>query len=371
MGETKTIEHARTVLFWPYMQKDIINHLSSCHPCAEFKIKQKPEPLSHDVAMLPWHSLTLDNFEFKGTHYLIVYDYFSRFIIVKKSESLSARSTICLLLEIFTEHRVPSSIRCDHGSNFMSSEFSTSCSDLNINLCFSSAYHHSSNMAERAIRTVKDLMKRCHSAGVSWRLALIEFLSTPGPDGKSPAELCGHQFKGILPVLNPKINECDSDLFSERKESEKKKFDTKRKQLQVLFLGSYVSYLNVDLQSWSIGTIHARSHDDRSYQVLTENGNLISRNHVHLRPTSAQPVDKLAKPCYVNTKADRQSICLPVGNPSLIMIKLFQQENLALLRMLPKPMMFLIEQGLVERSVNFHITEINYVCMHVAIIVLN
>ena len=30
-------------------------------------------------------------------------------------------------------------------------------------------------------------MKQCHSAGVSWRLALIEFLSTPGPDGKSPA----------------------------------------------------------------------------------------------------------------------------------------------------------------------------------------
>ena len=135
MGETKTTEHARTVLFWPNMQKDIINHLSSCHPCAEFKIKQKPEPLSHDVpTMLSWHSLTLDNFEFKGTHYLIVYDCFSRFIIVKKSDSLSARSTICLLLEIFKKHGVPSSIRCDHGSNFMSSEFSTFCSDLNINL---------------------------------------------------------------------------------------------------------------------------------------------------------------------------------------------------------------------------------------------
>ena len=94
MGITKTIEHARTSLFWPNMQKDIIAHLSSCHPCAEFKIKQKPEPLSHDVPMVPWHSLTLDNFEFKGTHYLLVYDRFSRFIVVKKSDSLSARSTI-------------------------------------------------------------------------------------------------------------------------------------------------------------------------------------------------------------------------------------------------------------------------------------
>ena len=77
MGIIKTVEHARTAVFWPNMQKDIITHLSSSCPCAEFKIKQKPEPLSHDVPMVAWHSLTLDNFEFKGTHYLLVYDRFS------------------------------------------------------------------------------------------------------------------------------------------------------------------------------------------------------------------------------------------------------------------------------------------------------
>ena len=165
MGETKTIEHARTVLVWLKMQKNIIAHLSSFCPCAEFKIRQKPEPLSHNVPIVPWHSLSLDNFEFKGTYYLIVYDCFSRFIVVKKSDSLSARSTIHLLLEVFAEHGVPSSIRCDCGCNFMSSNFSTFCTDLNINLCFSSAYHHSSYMAEGAVQTVKDLMKRCYSAG--------------------------------------------------------------------------------------------------------------------------------------------------------------------------------------------------------------
>ena len=179
--------------------------------------------------MVAWHILTLDNFEFKGTHYLLVYDRFSRFIVVKESDSLSAGSTIRLLLEIFTEHCVPSSIRCNHGSNFLSSEFNTFCTDLNIHLTYFSAYHHSSNMAEHAVNTIKDLMHRCYSAGVSWRLALIEFLSIPGPDGKSSAELCGHQFKRILSMF-PKVNECDSDLFSERKEKEKRIFDAKTKQ---------------------------------------------------------------------------------------------------------------------------------------------
>ena len=99
---------------------------------------------------------------------------------------------------------------------------------------------HSSHMG--ITKTIEDLMHRCYSAGVRLRLALIEFLSTPGPDGKSPAELCGHQFKGISPVLNPKTSEHDSDLFSERKESEKKTFDVRSQQLPVLFVGSYVNY---------------------------------------------------------------------------------------------------------------------------------
>ena len=69
MGVTKTIERSRTVVFWPNMQKDIEVHLVSCHSCAEFKIKQSPEPLLHDVPVVPWHSLMPDNFEHKGTHY--------------------------------------------------------------------------------------------------------------------------------------------------------------------------------------------------------------------------------------------------------------------------------------------------------------
>ena len=68
-----------------------------------------------------------------------------------------------------------------------------------------------------------------------------------------------------------------------------------------------MSYLNSDMRSWSIGTVHARSHDDRSYEILTENGNLVSRNCVHLRPTYMQPMDKsdkLTMPNKVNARVD-------------------------------------------------------------------
>ena len=156
-----------------------------------YKVKHQAEPLEHDVPTKPWYSLMLDNFEYKGSLYLIIYDRFTRFIVVKKCADLSACSAILSLLEVFCEHGVLSNIHSYRGRNFVSKGFDTFLNDLGIVLNFSSGYHHSTNQAERAIRTVKDLMKRCDTAGVHWRIALLEFLCSPGPDGVSPSSLMG------------------------------------------------------------------------------------------------------------------------------------------------------------------------------------
>ena len=112
------------------------------------KIKQTAEPLEHDVPTKPWCSLTLDNFEYKGSLYLIICDRFTRFIVVKKCADLSAHSVILSLLEVFSEHGVPSNICSDRGRNFVSKESDTFCKDLGISLNFSSGYHHSANQAK-------------------------------------------------------------------------------------------------------------------------------------------------------------------------------------------------------------------------------
>ena len=126
-----------------------------------YKAKQQAEPLEHDIPTKPWCSLTLDSFEYKGSLYLIIYDRFTRFIVVKKCADHSAQSAIISLLEVFCEHGVLSNICSDRGRNFVSKDFDTFCKDLGIFLDFSSGYHHSANQAECAVRTVKDLMKKC------------------------------------------------------------------------------------------------------------------------------------------------------------------------------------------------------------------
>ena len=94
------------------MNWDTEAHLSECHPCATFQEKQPTESLLNDpVSTKPWNALAMDNFDFNGKHYLIVVDCFSKF--VKHSQDLTSRTTINKLLDIFSEHGFPATIRCD------------------------------------------------------------------------------------------------------------------------------------------------------------------------------------------------------------------------------------------------------------------
>ena len=169
MGIVKTKDRARTSFFWPSINRDIESHLSECHPCATFQEKQPKETLLNDpVSTKPWHASAMDNFYFNGKHYLIVVNRFSKFVVVKPSKDLTSRTTINSLLDIFSEHGFSATIRCNRGHNFVSSEFVDFCKKLNISVTLSSGYHHSSNPAERAVKTVKSLIKQCLADNTSW-----------------------------------------------------------------------------------------------------------------------------------------------------------------------------------------------------------
>ena len=81
---------------------------------------------------------------------------------------------------------------------------------------------------------------------------------------------------------------CISDANRlKRRKGEKEKFYARhQRELKPLVIGSTVSFLNSDLKMWRVGLIHGRSSDNRSDEILTENGLIISRNRVHLRETN-------------------------------------------------------------------------------------
>ena len=141
-------------MYWPGVTDDIKESISVCKPCLAYATKQQREPYAADAKVKLWTLLLLDNFEFQGQYFIMVLDTATKFIVVRPVHSLNTDATIQVLTSIFSKHGMPVAIKCDRGCNFVSDLFQQYCSHLGIKLSYSSTYHHSANLAERAIRTV-------------------------------------------------------------------------------------------------------------------------------------------------------------------------------------------------------------------------
>ena len=171
----------------------------------------------------------------------MILDISTKFFVVRPVMSLGTDCTIQTLTLVFSEQGLPLSIRCDRGRNFVSDVFHQYCAHLGISLSYFSAYHHSGNPAERAIRTVKGLMKYCTMAKQSWRIALIEYLVTPlDCNTTSPSELNGHRFNSLL--LNITHNKHSGKLVD--RHDAQLQCDKRGNALPELPVGSKVGYRN-------------------------------------------------------------------------------------------------------------------------------
>ena len=203
LGIWKTLDCVRTCIFWPNIANDIKDMILHCRACAQHQDKQPNETIVSDPELKPWTSLSIDNFEHKGRHYLIILDRCTKFVVVKCVHSYNANTTTETVCEVFCKFGLPDNICSDRGRNFLSEHFTQFLNTLGIDLTYCSAYYHSSNPAEQAIRNVKNLMEHCASAGKPWHIALLEYLSTPLRTGlPSLVVMMGREFRGLLPQLS-------------------------------------------------------------------------------------------------------------------------------------------------------------------------
>ena len=144
-------------MYWSGITDDIKDSISACKVCLTFSDKQQHEPTM--LIPLRDRGVTYPLITSNSRDNIMILDMLTKFFVVRTVQSLSTNCTIQILTSVFSEHSLPLNIRCDRGRNFISDHFQGYCSHLGINLTFSSTYHHSSNPAERAIRTIKMLMK--------------------------------------------------------------------------------------------------------------------------------------------------------------------------------------------------------------------
>ena len=69
LGICKTLECARTSIFWPNITNDIKNLLSQSRVCVHsIKTNNPMNQLFQNPELKPWTCLSIDNFEHKGRH---------------------------------------------------------------------------------------------------------------------------------------------------------------------------------------------------------------------------------------------------------------------------------------------------------------
>ena len=99
--------------------------LTDVNPVLTSKPNNSREPLlPHSVPDGPWEKLDMDYFDFDGKKFLLLIDYFSKFMYVEEMRTSTAKATINKLKKIFSIEGSPEVLISDNAV-FNSAEFQT------------------------------------------------------------------------------------------------------------------------------------------------------------------------------------------------------------------------------------------------------
>ena len=89
---------------------------------------QSSQPVGNvsDVPPHAWHTLGTDLFYWNKIDYLVIGDYFSKYLIIRRLPNSSSHTVIKELGLVFTELGRPFVLRSDNGPCYTSKEFITS-----------------------------------------------------------------------------------------------------------------------------------------------------------------------------------------------------------------------------------------------------
>ena len=204
IGVEGCIRRARDTLYWPRMATELKEYVSKCDVCLTHRSASGKEPLHpHEMVARPWSKVAADFCELEGRTLLVITDYYSNFIEFARINTVTSRSVIKEMKEVFARYGIPDVLVTDNGTQFASAEFAVFAETWSFEHHTSSPrYPQSNGKAENAVQTVKRLFKKCKASGQSEYLALLDWRNTPTEGvGTSPAQrLFGRRCKTLLPV---------------------------------------------------------------------------------------------------------------------------------------------------------------------------
>ena len=125
-GISKCRERARQAVWWPGLNRQLEELVHNCPKCCR-EWYQHAEPLMNtELPNLPWKKVATDLFHWKTSTYLLIVDYYSRYIEISKLNGQSSSQVITHTKSIFARHGVPQEVVSDNGPPYSSLDFKPS-----------------------------------------------------------------------------------------------------------------------------------------------------------------------------------------------------------------------------------------------------
>ena len=244
-----------------------VKQWKKCGICQASSKSAKPVGNVSEVPPHAWHTLGMDLFYWNKIDSLVVGDYFSKFLIVRKLPNSSTHAIIKELGMIFTEFGRPFIIRSDNGPCHASRKLCNFLSFYQVDHVTSSLmYPQSNGFAEALVSISKKLMEKSVKDGKPWNHGLLKYRTTPiGANLLSPLEaLTGRKPRSSLPQLASTVgnNMETSRIHKELLRRQPSTSDTFRMDLDPV---QPVFVKEVHGNVWKTGTVDQPASEPDSY----------------------------------------------------------------------------------------------------------
>lgn len=170
----------RNALWWPNLDSDVENAVRQCEGCTRVARNDPPEPMSRSVMPEePWEYLAMDFFSAPslGVKLLVLVDYFSRLIVVRKMKETDAGKVCDQLEDIFVTYGYPECLRADNGPPFTSKELQEWCNRRSISLVHSTPWAPWMNgEVEAQMKGIGKELKIVVGTKQNWERGLAEYV---------------------------------------------------------------------------------------------------------------------------------------------------------------------------------------------------
>ncbi|CAI6376903.1 unnamed protein product [Macrosiphum euphorbiae] len=291
LGIQKCRLRAKGAVYWPNINKDIELKVKSCELCAKYQDSKSKEYMRpSETPDDSWQIVGIDIFHINNMNFLLVIDYFSKYVEIALLKKIDSNHVISELVPIFARFGIPSVLKSDGGRQLTSEQFKQFAKDFDMELVNSSpVYAQSNGMVERAIQTVKKMLNKALEDGLDWNKCLMEYRNTPISELiPAPAEiLFKRKVKSLIPSMsNSKVKDTSQIKEELIKRSEKQKivYDRTARKGEHFEVGDTVwIQIRNENKFWSKGLIIEKGTNDRNFKVKVINGGTLLRNRRFLK----------------------------------------------------------------------------------------